>query len=180
MTRKPDFRIRAISKQKRFSTVGAAWLNEDGTISIQLDVGTTLAWNDGLKITAFPTEDLDVGAITDLDEANQELKRLRAIIADAYAATTRTDSSVPLADAINDMRKDLSDQFYQPRKDGPEYATGEEPKAGDEVRSINTGESFLVTEHEFYMPMVSANGGPYTYTLRLKDMALVNRKKTGT
>jgi len=176
MTRKPDFRIKVLDQKKRSATVGAAWLNTDGSVSIQLDVATTLAWNDGLKITAFPTEDLDVGATTDLDEANAELKRLRAIIADAYAATTRTDSSVPLADAINDMRKNLS----QVNKDAPQYATGEVPKVGDEVRIIGSGGHFTVTDCDFYVPMVSASGGPYTYTLRLKDMALVKRKKTGT
>jgi hypothetical protein len=40
------------TKQKG-GRVGAAWLNKDGSISIQLDVGISLSWNDGLMITAF-------------------------------------------------------------------------------------------------------------------------------
>lgn len=36
------------------STVGGAWLNADGSMSIRLDVGVTLRWDDELMITAFP------------------------------------------------------------------------------------------------------------------------------
>jgi len=34
--------------------VGRAWLNDDGSLSIQLNPGVVLSWNDGLLITAFP------------------------------------------------------------------------------------------------------------------------------
>lgn len=36
---------------------GVAWLNETGSISIQLRPGVVLSWNDGLAITAFPNKD---------------------------------------------------------------------------------------------------------------------------
>ena len=38
------------------ATVGACWMNADGSINVQLNVGVTLAWNDGLQITAFPND----------------------------------------------------------------------------------------------------------------------------
>jgi hypothetical protein len=40
------------TKSKK-STVGAAWLNDDGSISITLNAGVSLRWDDGLMITAF-------------------------------------------------------------------------------------------------------------------------------
>lgn len=40
----------------RHATVGAAWMNADGSIHVQLHPGVTLAWNDGLQLTAFPND----------------------------------------------------------------------------------------------------------------------------
>jgi hypothetical protein len=52
---KPTHIIKAMVRadEKKTGRVGAAWLNADGSISIHLDVGVTLSWNDGLMITAF-------------------------------------------------------------------------------------------------------------------------------
>lgn len=38
------------------NTVGVAWLNSDGSVSISLRPGVTLSWDDGLQITAFPND----------------------------------------------------------------------------------------------------------------------------
>jgi hypothetical protein len=46
--------------RSRGRTVGSAWLNENGPI--KLHAGTTLAWNDGPTLVAFPTESKDPDA----------------------------------------------------------------------------------------------------------------------
>jgi hypothetical protein len=38
----------------RSNTVGACWINKDGSMSISLRPGVVLSWNDGLQLTAFP------------------------------------------------------------------------------------------------------------------------------
>jgi hypothetical protein len=55
--RKPDFNLSAKPKDGRpGNKVGAGWINDDGSISIALNVGTTLSWNDELFIGLFPVE----------------------------------------------------------------------------------------------------------------------------
>lgn len=58
--RSPDFIVKAMNKdtdQKR--KVGAAWANEDGTISIDLDAFTVLSTvaNPNIHITLFPNDE---------------------------------------------------------------------------------------------------------------------------
>jgi hypothetical protein len=56
--RKPDFNLSVKPKDGRMGNkVGAAWKNDDGSISISLNVGVTLSWNDELFIGLFPVED---------------------------------------------------------------------------------------------------------------------------
>lgn len=52
---KPTHTIKVMDRatKKKGGRVGSAWLNKDGSISISLDTGITLSWNDGLMITAF-------------------------------------------------------------------------------------------------------------------------------
>lgn len=39
-----------------FHQVGVGWMNEKGQVSIKLDPGTVLRWDDGLKIHLFKNE----------------------------------------------------------------------------------------------------------------------------
>lgn len=53
--KKPDFNLSAKPRDGRLGgKVGAGWKNTDGSISIQLNVGVTLSWNDELFIGLFP------------------------------------------------------------------------------------------------------------------------------
>lgn len=53
--RKPDYRVSALNKATSVKgSVGAAWLNEDGTISIVLDPFIVLNDSPNLLITLFP------------------------------------------------------------------------------------------------------------------------------
>lgn len=60
---KPTHVIKVMDRttKKKGGRVGAAWLNKDGSISIHLDTGITLSWNDGLMITAFENNRNDGG-----------------------------------------------------------------------------------------------------------------------
>jgi hypothetical protein len=56
-SRKPDFNLSAKPKDGQPGCkVGAGWKNDDGSISIKLNVGTTLSWNDDLFLGLFPTD----------------------------------------------------------------------------------------------------------------------------
>jgi hypothetical protein len=55
--RKPDLILKVRLRDGSEGTsavVGVAWLNPEGHVSITLNPGVTLSWNDGLQITAFP------------------------------------------------------------------------------------------------------------------------------
>ena len=57
MSRKPDFWLKAMNKdtnEKR--KVGAAWKNQDGSISIDIDSFTVLNSSPSLFLTLFPIE----------------------------------------------------------------------------------------------------------------------------
>jgi hypothetical protein len=55
--RKPDFNLSAKPRDGRpGNKVGAGWINDDGSISIALNVGVTLSWNDDLFLGLFPVE----------------------------------------------------------------------------------------------------------------------------
>jgi hypothetical protein len=61
MTRRPTrpthvIKVMDRSTGRKGGRVGAAWVNPDGSISIHLDTGVTLSWNDGLMITAFEND----------------------------------------------------------------------------------------------------------------------------
>jgi hypothetical protein len=62
MSRKPDYRIKVKRRSDEkgkgpTNSVGAAWVNEPGgSISIVLDLGVVLSWNDDLLITLFPID----------------------------------------------------------------------------------------------------------------------------
>lgn len=53
--RKPDFHVRAMDKRKEEkSTVGAAWRNDNGSISVKIDPFVTLQGGGDLLIDALP------------------------------------------------------------------------------------------------------------------------------
>jgi len=55
MSRKPDYRVAALDKiTEDKNNVGAAWKNEDGTISIVLDSFIVLYGGNRFLITLFP------------------------------------------------------------------------------------------------------------------------------
>lgn len=57
MSRKPDYRVGALDKATdEKATVGGAWINPDGTISIVLNSFVVLNANKSLLITLFPNE----------------------------------------------------------------------------------------------------------------------------
>lgn len=54
---------------KRSGTVGAAWVNDDGSFSIQLNAGVTLSWQDDVYITVWPRgEGVEENPEVDLDD----------------------------------------------------------------------------------------------------------------
>ncbi len=58
--RLPDYRIKVktrVEEGERYEAgeVGCAWQSDNGNITIKLNPGVVLSWNDGLVITAFPT-----------------------------------------------------------------------------------------------------------------------------
>lgn len=53
--RKPEFRVAAMDKETdEKNSVGAAWINEDGTITVKLDAFVHLVSSPNLLITLFP------------------------------------------------------------------------------------------------------------------------------
>lgn len=59
---RPDYKIKVVPKANDSNrncgsakdvVVGVAWLNPTGSISVQLNPGTRLAWDDPLHITLF-------------------------------------------------------------------------------------------------------------------------------
>jgi hypothetical protein len=63
IARKPDFWVKAMNKatnEKR--KIGAAWLNKDGSVSVDIDAFTILQSSPDLVITLFPIDRTPVNA----------------------------------------------------------------------------------------------------------------------
>ncbi len=57
--RRPDYKLKVMDKtNSKTNDIGAAWLNANGSISIQLNVCTFMQYNPDLLITLFPNEEL--------------------------------------------------------------------------------------------------------------------------
>ncbi len=57
MSRKPDYKLKAINKSnEKKGEIGAAWINENGIISIVLDPFVAIRGQDDLVITLFPQD----------------------------------------------------------------------------------------------------------------------------
>ena len=71
--RRPDYYIRAKprSYEGLGGKVGAAWINEDKSITIKLETCTVLFGNDDLLIRMFPVEKTN-GAKTVVDAVSQD------------------------------------------------------------------------------------------------------------
>lgn len=56
--RKPDYRLKAMNKATgvKNRNVGAAWVNEDGSISIDIDAFVVLPGGPELVLTLYPVE----------------------------------------------------------------------------------------------------------------------------
>lgn len=55
--RQPNYRLRAMNKvTEQKADVGAGWLNEDGSISIKLNLCVVLTSSADLVITLFPND----------------------------------------------------------------------------------------------------------------------------
>lgn len=55
--RKPDYKLKVMDKtNKNNGTIGVAWLNQDGSVSIRINPGTFLHYNPNLAITLFPND----------------------------------------------------------------------------------------------------------------------------
>ena len=60
MSRRPDYIVRGLHKQtNKKGTIGAAWLKEDGSISIAINPFITIPVNEDLVITLFKFEEKD-------------------------------------------------------------------------------------------------------------------------
>jgi hypothetical protein len=58
MSRKPDYRVAAMNKRTdEKGTVGSAWVNENGTISITINGFVHIEGSKDLLITLFPNDD---------------------------------------------------------------------------------------------------------------------------
>lgn len=56
--RKPDYRLKALNKDTdERNTIGAAWLNADGSISISLEAFIVLQASPHLVLTLFTIDD---------------------------------------------------------------------------------------------------------------------------
>jgi len=58
--RKPDLKLRVSMKDpkdKRANTIGSAWVNKAGYITLKLDPAVVLDWRDEVYITLFPEDD---------------------------------------------------------------------------------------------------------------------------
>lgn len=49
-------KVKSGHREGSTSIIGGCWLNNDGSLSIQLNVGVTLKWDDNIHITAFPRD----------------------------------------------------------------------------------------------------------------------------
>ena len=59
MSRKPDYKLKVLNKKtSEKGEVGAAWLNEDGSISIQLNMLVVLKRKKNLVLTLFPINNI--------------------------------------------------------------------------------------------------------------------------
>ena len=57
ITRKPDYKVSALNKRTECKgPIGAAWINDDKTISVILDEFISLTQDGHLLITLFPAE----------------------------------------------------------------------------------------------------------------------------
>lgn len=56
MNRSPDYYLKALNKKtdQRTGKIGAAWRNEDGSISVVLDMCVQLSENPDQVLTLFP------------------------------------------------------------------------------------------------------------------------------
>lgn len=53
----PTHRLRLLDKESgRGATVGAGWLNKDGHITINLNPGVRLSWDDNVTLTLWPVD----------------------------------------------------------------------------------------------------------------------------
>lgn len=52
----PTHLLKAKDKAGETAFVGRCWLNDDGSMSIKLNVGCQLSWRDDLQLTAFPKD----------------------------------------------------------------------------------------------------------------------------
>lgn len=79
MSRQPDYRIRVSDPEtKQRGTAGAAWRNDDGSISIVLDPCVVLSGRDTkLRIRMFPADYPSSGRATDQSEQSEEYIRQR-------------------------------------------------------------------------------------------------------
>ena len=56
--RSPDYRLKSLNKVTEASAkVGAAWINEDGTITVVLDPGAIVLGCPEVLLTLFPSHD---------------------------------------------------------------------------------------------------------------------------
>jgi hypothetical protein len=83
MARKPDYWVKAMNKatnEKR--KIGAAWTNQDKSISIDLDAFTVLQAHPHLVITMFPIDRTPVNVLDDEQyprhQPEDELKKRRS------------------------------------------------------------------------------------------------------
>lgn len=56
--RKPDYRLAVMDKEfDKKGRIGAAWANDDGSISIVIDPGCSASYNPNFVYTLFPNDD---------------------------------------------------------------------------------------------------------------------------
>lgn len=66
MTRKPDYWLKAMDKDtNEKGKIGAAWINRDGSISIDIDAFTVLQSKPSLVLTLFKIDRSPVNASED-------------------------------------------------------------------------------------------------------------------
>ena len=49
-------KVRTDDNSGAYGDVGAAWLNENGSLSVRLNIGIVLDWRDNCLLTLFPSE----------------------------------------------------------------------------------------------------------------------------
>ena len=57
--RRPTHVIKVMDRdrpEKGGNAAGVGWANEDGSLTIHLNIGIVLSWKDNLAITAFPRD----------------------------------------------------------------------------------------------------------------------------